>query len=101
VNTLKGALRAEILDEDGKVIAPFTMDNSVLVRADVTRQGMTWKGADDLGSVAGKRVKIRFQLTDGELYAFWVSPEETGESHGYVASGGPEFDGPMDEPRGK
>jgi hypothetical protein len=90
-----------MLDEDGKVIAPFSMENSVPVRADATRQRMTWKGADDLGSVAGKRVKIRFQLTNGEFYAFWVSPDETGESHGYVALGGPEFDGPMDVRHGK
>ncbi len=37
-----------------------------------------------------------FYLTNGELYAFWVSPEETGASHGYVAAGGPGLTGPTD-----
>jgi hypothetical protein len=34
-------------------------------------------------------VRFRFTLTNGKLYAFWVSPETTGASHGYVAAGGP------------
>jgi len=99
VNTPSGEFRAEILGEDGNAIAPYTMENSVPVRADATRQRMKWKDADDLRALVGKRVKVRFQLTNGELYAFWVSPDETGESHGYVGSGGPEFDGAMDVPR--
>jgi hypothetical protein len=98
VNAPKGELRAEVLGEDGKPIAPYTMENSMPLHGDSTRQRMAWKGADDLGVLAEKRVKIRFQLTNGELYAFWVSPDEKGESHGYVAAGGPEFDGPMDVP---
>jgi hypothetical protein len=96
VHDPKGELRAEILGEDGQVIAPYTLENSVPLRADATRQRMTWKGSDDLAKLASTRVKIRFHLTSGELYAFWVTPDEKGESHGYVASGGPEFAGPMD-----
>jgi hypothetical protein len=98
VNAPKGELRAEILGEDGKVIAPYTLENSVPIRTDTTHQRMIWKSSDNLGALAGKRVKIRFQLTAGELYSFWVTPDDKGESHGYVASGGPEFTGPMDVP---
>ncbi len=29
-------------------------------------------------------------------YSFWVSLDKTGASHGYVAAGGPGFDGPID-----
>ena len=91
-----GELRAEVLDERGEVIAPFGAANCVPVRADKTRQGVTWKDAPDLGRVAGKTVQFRFHLTKGKLYAFWVSPEETGASHGYVAAGGPGFTGITD-----
>ena len=28
-------------------------------------------------------------LKDGDLYAFWISPWQTGESRGYTAGGGP------------
>jgi hypothetical protein len=41
-------------------------------------------------------VRFRFYLTEGDLYAFWVSPDESGASHGYVAAGGPGLTGPTD-----
>jgi hypothetical protein len=44
---------------------------------------------------------LRFYLRNGALYAFWVSPEESGASHGYVAAGGPDFTGPRDTVGGK
>jgi hypothetical protein len=36
-------------------------------------------------------VKFHFHLNNGALYAFWISPEANGSSHGYVAAGGPGF----------
>ncbi|MES2307653.1 MAG: glycosyl hydrolase family 32 [Verrucomicrobiota bacterium] len=92
----KGELRAEVLDEEGKVIAPFSLENSISFTGDKTRQRLTWKGIEDLSSLSGKRVKFRFSLKNGELYAFWVSPDLSGASYGYVAAGGPEFNGLID-----
>jgi len=57
---------------------------------------MTWRGGGDLSALAGQPVKFRFSLRDGSLFSFWVSPETTGASHGYVAAGGPGFTGPTD-----
>jgi hypothetical protein len=56
---------------------------------------VAWK-AGDLARVAGQPVRFRFHLKGGRLYAFWVSPEKSGASHGYVAAGGPGFTGPTD-----
>jgi hypothetical protein len=92
----RGELMAEVLDRDGKVIAPFTKENSEPVREDRTLVGLKWKGIADLASLAGKPVRIRFHLRNGALYAFWVSPDATGASRGYVAAGGPGFTGPSD-----
>ncbi len=92
----EGGLRAEVLDHDGKVIEPFTLANAVEVKADSTHQRLEWKGAADLGAVAGKTVRLRFHLTNGQLYSFWVSQEASGASQGYVAAGGPGFAGPKD-----
>jgi hypothetical protein len=50
----------------------------------------------DVGSLAGKPVRFRFHLKMGKLYAFWVSADGKGASGGYVAAGGPGFDGSMD-----
>ncbi|HYG23753.1 MAG TPA: glycosyl hydrolase family 32 [Verrucomicrobiae bacterium] len=91
-----GELRVEALDEQGRVIAPFSMDNCIAVSGDTTRQRVAWKGASDLSKVAGTKVRFRFQLRSGELYAFWVTPDAGGASFGYVAAGGPEFKGPID-----
>jgi hypothetical protein len=35
-------------------------------------------------------------LRNAALYAFWVTPDESGASHGYVAGGGPGLTGPTD-----
>jgi hypothetical protein len=92
----KGELRAEILDEKDKVIAPFSRAKCAPITADETLQPVTWKGAKNLAKVAKKPVRFRFYLTNGRLYSFWVSPEPSGASHGYVAAGGPGFTGPTD-----
>jgi len=96
VDCPEGKLRAEVLDKDGNLIAPFSLANSVPVKADSTLTEMTWKGGKDLSELAGKPVRFRFHLKNGSLYAFWVSPAKSGASHGYVAAGGPGFTGPTD-----
>jgi hypothetical protein len=87
----KGELRVEILDSQNKVIAPFSRDNCIPIKVNRTLQEVQWRGVSDLSRVAGKTVKFRFYLTNGRLYAFWVSPTPNGASHGYVAAGGPGF----------
>ena len=71
-----GSVSAEILDEAAPAarVGAFT--------GDATRQRL-----GDVSAYAGRPVRIRFHLTDGHLYSFWVSPSETGASHGYLAAG--------------
>jgi hypothetical protein len=96
VDAGKGELRAEVLDGKGEVVEPFTRARCEPVRADKTLQPVTWSGTADLARLADQRVRIRFYLKNGRLYAFWVSPTKSGASHGYVAAGGPGFTGPTD-----
>jgi len=70
----QGELRVEVLDDKGDVIAPYTKENCQPITGDLTKQAVTWKGAPNLDSVRGSPVKFRFHLTQGSLYAFWVSP---------------------------
>ncbi|HVC93505.1 MAG TPA: hypothetical protein VND64_07425, partial [Pirellulales bacterium] len=93
VNTdaVAGELRVEVLDGAGKVFDPFTKENCNAIRANGTAQPVAWKGATDLSNVSGKVVRFRFSLTNGRLYAFWVSPDMAGASQGYVGAGGPGF----------
>ncbi len=96
VDCPEGELRVEVLNEQGKPIAPFTKDNCTPIRANRTLQVVQWKGAENLAAVAGQTVKLKFYLTNGKLFAFWVSPETSGSSHGYVAAGGPRYRGHLD-----
>ena len=91
-----GELRAEVLDRGGRILAPFTIDACQPVTGDGTRLRVSWaKGS--LGDLAGQEVRIRFRLTRGRLFAFWVSRSTAGEGGGYPAAGGPEFSGLVDD----
>jgi hypothetical protein len=92
---LSGELRVEVLDRAGAPIAPFTSATCVPVSGNHTRIEVQWNGAE-LRTLAGRDVRFRFAMTRGRLYAFWVSPWPTGESRGYPAGGGPQFNGPVD-----
>ena len=95
-NTKDGELRVEILDPNDQVIEPFSSHACNPVRIDKTKQMITWKDAGNLSSLIDKPVKIKFYVTNGQVYSFWVSPDLSGASYGYVAVGGPGFTGPMD-----
>ncbi|MHC5200412.1 MAG: hypothetical protein ACYSO1_09950, partial [Planctomycetota bacterium] len=85
-----------MLNTSDQVISPFTFASCDAISDDTTRKRVTWGTNEDLSALAGTPVKFRFSLTDGSLYAFWVSPDTTGASYGYVGGGGPGFTGPRD-----
>ena len=97
----KGKLLVEVLDENGSPIAGFTKkDCVVLQKTDSTKARVQWKNNATLTSLKGKPVRFKFYLTNGNLYAFWVSPWETGESRGYTAGGGKDLNpSGIDEPQ--
>ena len=92
----QGEVRAEVLDENGHPIPPFTAQNCAPITVDKTLQAVQWEGAKDLSTLRGRPVRIRFVLKNASLYSFWISPDTSGASHGYVAAGGPGFMGPLD-----
>ena len=91
-----GQLQAEVLDRNGAVIEPFSRANSVPMSSDSTTARLAWNGVSDLSSLAGQPVKLRFYLTNGDIYSFWVSPDQSAASYGPVGAGGPGFTGPID-----
>ena len=96
VDCPEGELKAEVLNEDSDVIEPFTLENCDPIATDKTLLKVEWEDGEDLADLAGKPVRFRFQLRNGSLYAFWVSPDTSGASHGYISAGGPGFTGPTD-----
>jgi hypothetical protein len=95
-NAEGGELSAEVLGPDGKVLAPFTRMNCRPLRSDNTCGRLTWMHAEDLARLQDRPISLRFHATGAQLFSFWISPEESGASHGYVAAGGPGFTGPTD-----
>lgn len=91
-----GELRVEVLAEGGGAPGGFTRDACVPVRGDTTRGRVEWKQAATLASIRRQPVRLRFYLTGGHLYSFWISRSVSGASGGYVAAGGPAYDGPID-----
>ena len=80
----------EVLDEKGTPIPGFTKKECMpLKKVDSTKVAITWKNKKDLASLSGQTIRLKFYVTNGDLYAFWISPWETGESRGYTAGGGP------------
>lgn len=67
-----GSIVAEIVDETGKPLPPFTFDNCQAAAADSVRQSLTWKGATALPT---SPVRLRFRMTNAELYAFWIGED--------------------------
>jgi hypothetical protein len=91
-----GILRAEVRDMEGNPVAPFTLENSIPFTGNSTITALGWKDGADLSSLSGLPVRIHFEVTNGSLYAFWVSKDETGRSDGYLAGGGPGYTGIID-----
>lgn len=89
---VKGALQVEILDKSGKAISGFTKNDCKAVKGDGVKVQVEWKDNASLKSLAGQNIRLKFYLTDGDIYAFWISDKKTGESRGYTAGGGPELD---------
>ncbi len=90
VSSKKGQLFVEILDENGQPIPGYTRKDCIVMKnVDKTKFMVTWKNKKDLSTLRGNKVRFRFYLREGQLYAFWVSPSIKGESRGYTAGGGP------------
>jgi hypothetical protein len=86
----RGGLQVEVMDEQGKVIEEFSRDKCLPLVGDSAKVMVRWRGGKDLSSLAGKPLRLRFYLTKGSLYSFWVG-DAKGASNGYVGAGGPGF----------
>ena len=89
---VSGSLKVELLDENGIVLSGFSKDDCKAIIGDSVKQKVEWKNNATLTSLAGKNIKVKFYVTNGEIYSFWISPLSTGESLGYTGGGGPGFD---------
>ena len=64
-----GGIRVEIQDGSGKAIPGFSLKESEVVFGDTVRRQVTWKSDASLKSLAGKVVRLRFEIKDADLYS--------------------------------
>lgn len=93
-------LLVELLDENSNVLPGYSRSDCLSLKGkDKTKILVTWKRYKDVSELKNKVIRVKFYLTQGDIYAFWVSPWSTGESRGYTAGGGPNMNASgVDEP---
>ena len=68
---MAGSIQIEIQDADGKPIPGFTLADCPSLFGNSVDYPVRFNGKADLGSLAGKPVRLRFVLKDADLYAFF------------------------------
>ena len=67
-----GRIRVELQDSDGDAIEGFTLDDCPPIYGDTPARTVAWKLGSSLRKLAGKAVRLRFELKDADLYSFQV-----------------------------
>lgn len=71
VNTsAAGEGRVAILDESGKEVDGFGLADCRIVNGDYLSEVVEWKKGSDVSPLAGKVVRLRFEMRGAKLYAF-------------------------------
>lgn len=71
-----GSVRVEIQNRDGKPIDGFSLADCPEIFGDSIGRRVTWKNDADLSSLAGKPVRLRFNLKDADVYSFRFTTQE-------------------------
>ena len=65
-----GRVVVELLDQTGRPIEGFEAADCVPLRSDSLRHEVTWKRAPSPADLAGKPVKLRFDMNSAKLFSF-------------------------------
>ena len=69
-----GTIRVELQRADGTVIPGFSAEDSDLIYGDTLDRRVTWKGNPDLGAVGDEPIRIRFVMTEADIYSLRFVP---------------------------
>ena len=64
-----GGLKVEIQDEKGQPLESFSLKDCPEITGDEISRIVSWQGGDDVGSLAGRTVRLRFVMKDADLYS--------------------------------
>jgi hypothetical protein len=66
----RGSMRVAILDEKGRELKGFGLTDCDPVIGDATSYLVSWQKNTDVSGLAGKVVRLKFELQDSKLFAF-------------------------------
>jgi len=69
-----GFVRVEIQDSEGKPIAGYSLDDSKELIGNYIEHPAAWRHGTDVGSLAGRPVRLRFVMKDADLYSMRFRP---------------------------
>lgn len=69
-----GSLKAEIQDADGRPQPGFALADAVEQIGDDLERTVQWRGGSDVSRLAGRPVRLRFEMKDADLYALRFRP---------------------------
>jgi hypothetical protein len=64
-----GQMRVEIQDAEGKALPGFALADCEPIWGDHTGRMVKWKGGDDVSALAGESVRLRFEMSDADLFS--------------------------------
>ena len=73
-----GSVLVEIADTEGKPVPGFSFADCPEIFGDEIERTVEWKKGPDLKALAGKPVRLRFRLKDGDLYSVRFSSRDKG-----------------------
>jgi hypothetical protein len=65
-----GDIRVEIQDAEGHPLPGFSLDDASELIGNEIERAYSWKASDDVSSLAGKPIRLRFVLRDADLFSF-------------------------------
>lgn len=66
-----GVARAALLDEFGRPIPGYTLEDSDRIQGNHTQYVLTWNGSADVSKLIGKRVRMLFNSRNTKLFALY------------------------------
>jgi hypothetical protein len=65
-----GSLRVQIEDAKEQAVLGFGFSDCPGIYGDDIELAVRWRGGGDIGTLAGRPIRVRFALRDADLYAF-------------------------------
>lgn len=69
-----GSLRVEIQDASGNPMEGYALEDCPEIFGDEIERPVSWKDGSDLSSLAGRVVRLKLEIRDGDLYSLRFRP---------------------------